>query len=64
MDRNLWNLIEGVSITKEPDSWSYSNGDMYTVRIIYSCTINFSHLLLWAWNLLGLSHKFGEVGPH
>jgi hypothetical protein len=35
MDRNLWNLIEGVSITKESDSWSYSNGDMYTVSANY-----------------------------
>jgi hypothetical protein len=35
MDRNLWNLIEGVTITMEPDSWSYSNGDMYMVSANY-----------------------------
>ncbi|MCI13942.1 ribonuclease H protein [Trifolium medium] len=30
MSRNLWNLIGEVNITKQPDSWYYANGDMYT----------------------------------
>ncbi|MCI07352.1 putative ribonuclease H protein, partial [Trifolium medium] len=35
LDRNLWNLIDVVVITKEPDSWSYANGGMYTVSANY-----------------------------